>query len=319
MSVKTSPPAKNSPAMDSSAQSPSSTRPGSLLSANVICMVSMLVWAVGLVAANVLIPLLPPLALTAARMALAAVFLLPLWWLAEGSAALRRANWGLGLAVGSLIGAGAVLLVIAQALTDAVTVAVVAAATPVVGIALEVVLDRRPITMALILGLILSLIGGVMALGGGLGQVGLGSGALLALASVVLFTIGSRMTVTAFPTLTPLGRTGVTITGAAILVALAAALIGPAADWSRLGLREWGALAVFAIGGIAISQVLWIMAVGRLGIGAAALHINAAPFYVMVILFALGGVWNWNQALGAAIVGLGVLIAQGLLLPRLAR
>ena len=33
----------------------------------------------------------------------------------------------------------------------------------------------------------------------------------------------------------------------------------------------------------------------------------------MLILFALGGVWNWPQAGAAALVALGVLIAQGIL------
>jgi drug/metabolite transporter (DMT)-like permease len=72
-----------------------------------------------------------------------------------------------------------------------------------------------------------------------------------------------------------------------------------------------GALAIFAIGGLAISQVLWIRSVGHLGIALSSLHINATPFYVMLILFALGGAWNWTQAAAALVVGVGVLIAQG--------
>jgi hypothetical protein len=40
---------------------------------------------------------------------------------------------------------------------------------------------------------------------------------------------------------------------------------------------------------------------------------NATPFYVMIILFAMGGAWNWTQAFAAAIVGLGVLVAQGVI------
>ena len=67
---------------------------------------------------------------------------------------------------------------------------------------------------------------------------------------------------------------------------------------------------LYAVTGLALSQVLWILSVGQLGIGLASLHINAAPFYVMAILYALGGPWNATQALGAAIVGVGVLIAQ---------
>jgi len=34
---------------------------------------------------------------------------------------------------------------------------------------------------------------------------------------------------------------------------------------------------------------------------------------MMLTMFALGGHWNWGQASAAALVGLGVLVAQGLL------
>lgn len=34
------------------------------------------------------------------------------------------------------------------------------------------------------------------------------------------------------------------------------------------------------------------------------------PFYVMLILVALGGDWSWLRAIGAAVVALGVLLAQ---------
>jgi drug/metabolite transporter (DMT)-like permease len=142
-------------------------------------------------------------------------------------------------------------------------------------------------------------------------------GALICFVSVLTFTLGSRLTVTSFPTLTPLGRTSVTLVGAAIVTLCAASLHiafgSPAPDFSSFGPKEVSALLVFAVGGLAVSQVLWIMSVGRLGIGMASLHINATPFYVMIIMFAFGSPWNWAQAIGAAIVGLGVLVAQGIL------
>jgi hypothetical protein len=62
---------------------------------------------------------------------------------------------------------------------------------------------------------------------------------------------------------------------------------------------------------MALSQILFIASVERLGIALTSFHINIAPFYVMIILIALGGGWNWHAALGALIVGLGVFIAQG--------
>ena len=288
------------------------------LLANLICMLSMLVWAAGLPAADLLIGKVPPLPLTAARMVMAALVLLPLWLVLEGPAALKGANWGKGILIGGLsIGLGAFMLVVGQSMTGSVTVAIISASMPLIGISIEVMLDGRKLTWALIAGLILALIGGVMALGSGAASVNLGVGALFCLASVITFTIGSRLTVTAFPQLTPLGRTTVTLTGAAILTSIAAfAHIGLGAtppDWALIGAREWGALAIFSIGGLAISQVLWIMSVGQLGIGMASLHINATPFYVMLILFLLGAAWSWPQALAAAVVGAGVLIAQGML------
>ncbi len=279
-------------------------------------MLSMLVWAVGLPAADLLIGPVPALPLTAARIAIAAIFLLPLWWISEGSQALREAHWGKGFLVGGGgLGLGAFMLLLGQAKTNMVTVAVISAAMPVVGIAIEVVLDGRKMSLALVLGVLLSLAGGVMVLRGDGDGLGWGLGAMWCFGSIVLYTLGSRMSVSAFPDLTPLGRTTVTLTGAALATSLAAgvnALLGGAGpQWEVLGLQELGALAVFAIGGLAISQVLWIMAIGSLGIAMYSLHINATPFYVMLILFAMGGAWQWTQALAAAVVGLGVLVAQG--------
>jgi drug/metabolite transporter (DMT)-like permease len=297
------------------------TRQSSLLTANLICMGSMLIWAAGLPAADHLIPLLIPEQLNALRMLLAGGFLVVVWALFEGFGPLRRTNWLKGIAVGSLIGLGAWFLIKGQAIGGAVTAAVISSTLPVVGIALEVALDGRKVTLALILGLLLSLAGGVMALdlgaGGAGGGLSLAWGAVLCFCSVVSFTIGSRLTVTAFPKETPLGRTAVTLTGAAIAALIVVGgqvgLGGEMPSFAAWGWKEIGAILLFSVGALGISQVMWIMSVERLGIGLSALHINAAPFYVMLILFALGGLWNWPQAFAAALVGLGVLIAQGIL------
>ncbi|MFN7224227.1 MAG: DMT family transporter [Paracoccaceae bacterium] len=293
--------------------------PSSLPAAHLACAASMLVWAAGLPAADMLIPHMPALTLTTARMGLAALALLPLWWLIEGRRAVLGAAWGLGLLIGAVNSLGAFGLILGQARSDAVTVAIVSAAMPIVGMGIEVVFDGRRITPSLMLGMGLSLLGGLIALQGGEAGGGTVLGALLCLASVVIFTFGSRITVTAFPDLTPLGRTTITLSGAAIasftMVTLATAFGLPAPDWSALGAPQAGALVVYAFAGLALSQLLWIVSVGRLGIGLASLHINATPFYVMLILFALGGPWLWHQVFGAALVALGVVIAQGILHP----
>ncbi len=288
------------------------------VTANLLCMASMFIWSAGLPAGQPLVGMLPPLPLAAARLALAALALLPVWALAEGFGALARARWLRGFLIGgSTIGAASLFLVVGQRMTDPVTVAIISAAMPVIGIAIEVLLDGRRVTGGLALGLALSLAGGLVALDRSAGAPGLGLGALLCLGSTVTYTLGSRLTVTAFPELTSLGRTTVTMTGAGLAGLLATGLSalggGAMADWGQLGTIDWLRLLAFSVGSLGVSQVLWIMSVGKLGIGLAALHINAAPFYVMLITWALGSPWNWMQALGAAIVGLGVLAAQNLL------
>ncbi|GLS87248.1 hypothetical protein GCM10010873_22220 [Cypionkella aquatica] len=289
----------------------------SLLGANLICMASMLIWAAGLPAADFIIPLLPADQLSSLRMALAALALLPVWALMEGPGALLRVNWLKGIAVGSLIGLGAWFLVQGQARGGAVTAAVISATLPVVGIALEVALDGRKLSRALVLGLLLSLAGGMMALDFKGGGLSLGFGALLCFGSVVSFALGSRLTVTAFPGLSPIGRTALTIAGAAIAVSAVASLGiaagNPLPEFSRWGWKELIALLAFSVGSLGISQLMWIMSVEKLGIGLSALHINAAPFYVMIILFAMGGRWDWAQAAAAGLVAIGVLVAQGII------
>ncbi|MEM7440486.1 MAG: hypothetical protein AAF393_12875 [Pseudomonadota bacterium] len=69
-------------------------------------------------------------------------------------------------------------------------------------------------------------------------------------------------------------------------------------------------LGVYAFGAMAISQILWIIGVGRMGIGLASFHLNAVPFYVMLIALTFGGAWSWDQAFGAGLLAIGVVLAQ---------
>jgi drug/metabolite transporter (DMT)-like permease len=217
---------------------------------------------------------------------------------------------------GICIGLGSVFLIIGQNLTDPVTVAIITASMPLIGLALEIGLDGRRLTGAMVAGLTLSLLGaGVALLQGGV-SLDLGLGALAVLASCICFTWGSRATVTAFPDMTTLGRTALTVCGACVastVVAVGWGMAGGApVDWAGMDARAWGGLVFFAIVSMAISQLLWIVAVERIGIANASLHMNAVPFYVMIFAFLLGAAWNWPQTFGAAIVVVGVMVAQGM-------
>ena len=72
----------------------------------------------------------------------------------------------------------------------------------------------------------------------------------------------------------------------------------------------WSSFFVYSIAAMGISQALWLAAVKHLGIGLAGYHLNATPFYVMIILVLLGQSWDANQLAGAIILLIGVVVAQ---------
>jgi drug/metabolite transporter (DMT)-like permease len=186
---------------------------------------------------------------------------------------------------------------------------------PVVGITLECLLDGRRLTGRVVLGILLSVAGGIAVYGARMGTLNIGIGAGAVLASVTVFAWASRASVTALPGLSAIGRTAVTITGGTLAVAALQALLpafgGEAMPWGRIGAREWVYAALYGVGSMAISQVLFLIGVAGLGIGVAAMHINISPFYVMLFALAFGSAWSWPAAGAAALVVLGVLIAQG--------
>lgn len=284
--------------------------------ANAACVASMLVWAVGFPIADLLLAIMPPISVATIRLGLATAFLLPAWIIADGWREVRAANWARGLAVGAFgMGLGPYLLIYGQSRTDAVTTAVISATMPVVAIALECLLDGRRLTGRVVLGILLGVAGGVGVYGARMGNFDMGLGAAAVLVSTAVFAWASRASVSALPGLSALGRTAVTITGGALVIlavqALQPLLGGEAMPWDRLGPREWGLAAVYGVGSMAISQVLFLIGVAGLGIGVAAMHMNISPFYVMLLALAFGESWSWPAAAAAGLVVLGVILAQG--------
>ena len=249
------------------------------------------------------------------RNLLALIVMILLVFLLERSVVFRELPWLKGFWIGGVgFGFGSLLLLIAQAMTDATTAALAAAAMPLFAVGLEVVLDGRRLSGRFVLAVALVLSGGALAAGVIPGKSSIGAGFALGLFASGIFAWGSRKTVKSFPTLSPLVRTTITTSGmfgfmavlclAAILLENSLSVIG-SLDISNLKL-----LFIYAFLGLAFSQIFWIKAVEDIGIGIASFHLNAAPFYVMIIVFALGSDWNWMQALGAAILTVGTLLAQ---------
>ena len=281
---------------------------------NAFGVASMVTWAAGFPAAEILLETWPPLTLITARFILAVRILLPIWMLLDGRAAVFGAKWGRGTVMGGFcFGLGAYFLLLGQAYTDPVTVALIASTAPIAATLIEVATRQRRLRRNFLYGLLASVLGGYVATGGGL-SIDFGIGAFFAVAACFLFAWGSFAAVRDFPDLSPTGRSTITLAGGCLMTGLL--LIGSHAvgidvmPSRAVDHTQFGLLAMYAVASMALSQVMFIASVGRLGIAVASFHINCAPFYVMLILLALGSAWSWPQAIGAAIVGMGVILSQ---------
>lgn len=287
---------------------------GQVLSGNALAMGSILLWAAGFPAADLLLQIWRPEWLIMVRLTAAVVAMLAAWLILEGPVAMWQAQWRKGLWIGLIgFGLGTYLLLLAQWFTDPVTVTLIAAATPISATVIELFSGQRRINRRFAQGLAASVVGGLIATGGSF-SADLGWGVLLAVAAGMLFAWASNAAVRDFPALSPLGRSTVTMAGACLFAIplvlgchLAGVSVVPDEPMTR---HQAGLLAIYAFAALGLSQVLFIASVGRIGVALTSFHINIAPFYVMLILLGMGGDWNWPKAAGAMLVAAGVVISQ---------
>ena len=287
-----------------------------IITANLACFVAMFMWAFAFPASEVLLQTWGVMALILVRTILAASTLTVIWLWVDGFSKLRLAPWFHGLKIGGIgFGIGAILLLVGQKMSDPVTPAIAAAMMPIAGAAVEVVLDKRMLKLHLIVAIVLAFIGGIFAGGVNLNDVTFGIGALFCVIAIVLFAWVTHATTNDLKLLSPIGQTAITLIGCLTVVFVAyivSVIIGVKEYHIGLtGVTETTLLMVMAVASIALAQLLWIWGAGGLGILLASLHMNIAPFYVMaIVVIFMGDQWNWSQALGAALVGIAVLIAQ---------
>ena len=283
---------------------------------NIFGATAIFLFAAGFPAADQLLQTWGIITLITLRNLLGLIVMILLVFLLERSVVFRELPWLKGFWIGGMgFGFGSLLLLIAQAMTDATTAALAAAAMPLFAVGLEVALDGRRLSGRFVLAVALVLTGGALAAGVIPGKSSIGAGFALGLFASGIFAWGSRKTVKSFPTLSPLVRTTITTSGmfGFMVVLLCIASIFLEHSWSAVGSFDASNLKllfIYALLGLAFSQIFWIKAVEDVGIGIASFHLNAAPFYVMIIVFVLGSDWNWMQALGAAILTVGTLLAQ---------
>ena len=253
--------------------------------------------------------------IVAARNTLAFVLIMFIWIFYEGLQEVRVAKWNKGFWIGAIgFGVGSFFVLLLQSITTPVIAALMVATMPVAAVTLEIFLDGRKITRWFLLGIILVLLGGFVASGANLQNDSIGLASFLGITGVGLFAWGSRATVKNLPGMTLLGQVAVTtsgMVGSAVLVYfISSVFFEITKPLSLITYEHIGLLLIYACLAIAISQILWIKSVEQLGIGLSSFHLNAAPFYVMMMLFLLGSNWVWHQTIGAAIVIIGVILAQ---------
>ncbi len=288
----------------------------SVITANIACFMAMLMWAVGFPSGEILLETWGAISLLSVRMLLAVGLLMVFWIVAEGMPTVLAAPWGRGLTVGGIgFGFGAILLLVGQKMSDPVTPAIVAAMMPIAGASIEVVLDKRKLHLQRLVGIVLAMLGGLLATGVRLSNGIFGLGVLFCLLAIFLFAWATRKTIRDFQTISSLGQTTVTLVGAMVITLFVHGsflVLGfGETEIGNMDSKHIMLLLIFSLPAIAISQLLWIWAAGRLGILMASLHMNAVPFYVMlIVVMFLGDPWGWDQAIGGVLVATGVLLAQ---------
>ena len=288
-----------------------------IIKSNAILVAAISIFALGFPAAEFLLDDWDVVTIITVRNVFAFVLLFIIWIALEGSGVLRTANWIKGFWIGGIgFGIGSFLLLFVQSITSPVIAALAAATMPLAAVALEVILDGRKMTQWFLIGIILVLFGGFVATGATFDGINfdLRLGTLLVFIPAAIFAWGSRATVKNLPEMTSLGQATITTFGMVVFALVLYVIcnlffqfIGP---YPEITIRHFGLLLIYAWFGFAISQILWIRGVRGLGIGIASFHLNALPFYVMLFLFLLGESWNWQQAIGAAIVTTGVILSQ---------
>ena len=288
----------------------------SMITANIACFMAMLMWAVGFPTGQILLETWGAISLNSVRLLIAVVSLMFFWIVSEGMPTVLAAPWRLGLTVGGIgFGFGSLLLLVGQKMSDPVTPTIVAAMMPIAGASIEVVLDKRKLHLQLLGGIVLVMVGGLLATGVRLSNGKFGLGAMFCLLAIFLFAWATRKTTRDFQTLSSLGQTTITLVGAFVITLFVHGsflVLGfGETEIGNMDSNNIMLLLIFSLPAIAFSQLLWIWAAGRLGILMASLHMNAVPFYVMLILVMfLGDPWGWDQGIGAVLVATGVLLAQ---------
>ena len=282
-----------------------------VLRGNLAAFLSTILWASAFPVTQHLLESWDPLPLAAARLGLASAAMLVMAFLSRQLPTARALPWrdicllgGLGVAVSVLC------LLAGQALSDPVTASAIATMQPVAALLIGYASGRERLRPLQVMGILLAVTGALVISPASQGAAFRGGEPLL-VANVLLWTWYSHGARERLGGLGTFAAGGLTMMVASIALLLGTFALHPflpqAAD---LGVAALPWLVWMGVIGIGLSVPLWLASIRMLGLAIASLHINLAPFYVILIGLGFGGSISVQQILGAALVATGAVIAQ---------
>lgn len=305
--------------------SPEPVSPSQRVAGNVMLALGTCVWATHFLVTDDLLKTWDPYFITAGRLLSGTLFLLTAYSIQTRGRPFRGVPWRPAIVLGSIgIAGSTIFLTLGVKYAGAVPAAIVAASAPIVAAFIARLGFRIPLTLAVMLGAAVAVVGGVFAsLGGHTGGFGgLRGGELLMLLALCLFTWYSICAQRWMGThLSQLGITAITIMmGGLTMVVLIPFLIvaGVAQAEVSLDWQSIGFILYLGAGPASFALFTWHWGISRVGVTIASIYSNLAPVTVVTIRFIQGEPPTTEHLIGGALIICGVLIAQ-LLPPDLGR
>ena len=177
----------------------------------------MIFWSVGFPAGEILLETWGTLSLVFVRTFFGVSLLLCIWIIFDGYKEVLFSQWYRGIFIGGIgFGFGATFLLYGQKISDPVTPAIAVAMTPVSGMLVEIIFDKRKMNFQIILGILIVLFGGLLASGIIFLPKSLNFGFFYCYLATLFFGWGTQATSKSLPKMSTIGRTTITLIGSVL-------------------------------------------------------------------------------------------------------
>jgi drug/metabolite transporter (DMT)-like permease len=282
-------------------------------------LLTAVIWGSAVPVNIVVLRELDPFILTASRMVIS-VFILGalVLWREPGALFPPRLTMRRFLLLGLYMAGFNVLYVLGVLWSDPILVSAITVTMPLVGSATARVLLGTPLGRGFGVGLVLSVLGGLIVVHGKPGfsfaAMGLRGGEPLMLLAMVCWNVYS---VKAQSWLSGVGQLRLTLissisTGMWLILVCALMLALGLAHWPQTlpSLQSLSLVVYLALFSAAIGNLLWNSGVSVVGVPVASLYINLSAVFTVLMVMALGFYPSWEQLVGGLVVVAGVVYVQ---------